>query len=712
MLTSKKVGRNILFLMVLFLMQSVFCFNSIAQEQTADTLLQQWSDTSLSDSLRMDRLQVYVLRKQRADPGKAIEILKKALMEFKGTEREKSRSTMHAHLAFSYIFNNDPDAAGVHADSLRMLALRLNDSLGLANSYSIKGIVLSVNGKHKESIESMLEGAKVLKLMGDQLQLTRAYTRIGLAYQNGNNPIKSLEYNLKALDILKKVDPYGVGMAVTSNNIGVFYEKNMQYEKALACYRTCLDIYTTKQDSFGISETYGNMGVVHKRMDQLDSASWYYQKSLRIKLLGTNSNQTSTTLSNLANLSLEQEEIDSALHYVEWGLSLRKDAAIQTADDAFGYNVYSRVLNKLERHREAVVWCSKALQLAETNEWDWVEKDACENLKTGYAALGEYKKAFAYLERYNALQKDYINVEKATTLVALELENEFAQERITDSLAFATANELSELRIKAKEADAAVKSVQIKWLIFGAVMLLIVIAIIVRTNLARKKANTYLQEQQERIAIQKEALEKALVEKETLLKETHHRVKNNLQIVSSLLNLQSDTIEDKDALKAVEDGRNRVKSMALIHKKLYQTDHLTTIDFGDFLMDLKEEICAAYGIASTTINVDADAVVMDVDSAVPLGLIVNELLTNSIKYGCAQRTNGCIQIKLKQNKTEQCELQIKDSGPGLPEGIVVESSETLGLRLVHLLSRQLKAKLTYANENGASFLLLFKPKNH
>jgi len=195
----------------------------------------------------------------------------------------------------------------------------------------------------------------------------------------------------------------------------------------------------------------------------------------------------------------------------------------------------------------------------------------------------------------------------------------------------------------------------------------------------------------------------SLDEKETLLKEIHHRVKNNLQIISSLLNLQSRYISDKTAKQAVNEGKSRVKAMALIHQKLYQKDNITGIEMEDYIRNLVESLFASYGINHKQITFvsDINNIRLDVDSAIPLGLILNELVTNVLKYAF-EGSKGELFIQLIKEKNN-LKLTVKDNGKGFTKSDKVE--EGYGIRLINSLSRKLKATILVDSSAGTTYIL-------
>jgi two-component sensor histidine kinase/CHASE2 domain-containing sensor protein len=205
----------------------------------------------------------------------------------------------------------------------------------------------------------------------------------------------------------------------------------------------------------------------------------------------------------------------------------------------------------------------------------------------------------------------------------------------------------------------------------------------------------------------------ALVEeKNVLLKEIHHRVKNNMQVISSLLNLQSDHIQDPGALEIFADTRNRVRSMALIHEKLYQSSDLAQINFGEYIKALTSGLASSFAskMRGVRIATESDDVLLTVDEAVPCGLIVNELVTNCFKYAFAGGAPGEIKVALKRLPEKKLQLSVGDDGVGFPESIDFRTTESLGLQLVNTLTDQLDGSIALRNGRGTTFEITFEEK--
>ncbi len=211
-------------------------------------------------------------------------------------------------------------------------------------------------------------------------------------------------------------------------------------------------------------------------------------------------------------------------------------------------------------------------------------------------------------------------------------------------------------------------------------------------------------------------LEKALKEKEMLLKEIHHRVKNNLMIISNLLELQSHYIKDKTDFDFFRESQNRANSMALIHERLYQSTDLKRIDFGNYIRTLAVDLFDVYTVAPNQIklSIDVEDIMLDIDTAIPLGLILNELLTNSLKYAFPmtvsdELANEIRNITVKFNKiNDKFVLIVKDNGIGFPQDLDYKNTNTLGLELVNRITKQIDGIIELDTSNGTEFKITFK----
>lgn len=258
------------------------------------------------------------------------------------------------------------------------------------------------------------------------------------------------------------------------------------------------------------------------------------------------------------------------------------------------------------------------------------------------------------------------------------------------------------------------KPFYLQWWFFLLVVVLVVAvfyAYVAYRTYSLKREQQRLEEEVSRktltIMQQADALKLSLHQKELLLKEIHHRVKNNLQVISGLLSLQGSSSGNAEVITVMNEGKARIKSMALIHQMLYQNDDLQKLNFKEYLKQLLNNILAgAVRSGDVAVDIKADDIWFDIDTAIPLGLIVNEFATNSIKHAFTNG-KGSITISVSETETNRFMLVYKDNGKGLPKDFDIANAKTLGLKLVKMLSAQLKGQLHFKHENGTTIALEF-----
>jgi PAS domain S-box-containing protein len=204
-----------------------------------------------------------------------------------------------------------------------------------------------------------------------------------------------------------------------------------------------------------------------------------------------------------------------------------------------------------------------------------------------------------------------------------------------------------------------------------------------------------------------EQIRRSLVEKEVMLKEIHHRVKNNMQVIFSLLNLQADTIADSTIRTLFEESRNRVSAMALIHEKLYQTEDLARIDFKEYLKILAQGIADTYQRHDVHLSVDMEHITLNVNTGIPCGLIVNELITNSFKHAFPKGRKGLIRVGMNKNSEGNYVLIVEDNGIGFEAEQDFRKTSSLGLRLVGVLTGQIRGTIALSRSDGTRFCITF-----
>ena len=207
-----------------------------------------------------------------------------------------------------------------------------------------------------------------------------------------------------------------------------------------------------------------------------------------------------------------------------------------------------------------------------------------------------------------------------------------------------------------------------------------------------------------------EFLKKSLAEKEILLREVHHRVKNNMQIISSILRMQSRNIDDPKLKDVLQESQNRIHSMALIHENLYNNKSLANINFASYIKSLTNNIARTYisHQANVIFDYQIDEAYLPMDIAIPCGLIINELISNSFKYAFRDKSKGIISIHFQNIKDDEYKLTVSDNGVGIPAGLDITKTKSLGMKILHKLVQQIEGDLKSDFSNGTKFTIIFK----
>ncbi len=483
---------------------------------------------------------------------------------------------------------------------------------------------------------------------------------------------------------------------------------------------------------------YGRTGNLDKQLAELREAK------NTIETETTDLNLRWTINNNIANAYLNMGKLDSALHFQQIVLPIEKQMENKNYGGASNKAI-GDILFRKGNFEDAKINYLTALKLLEKNKNTFYIALTQFALADTYRKLARVDSALYYakagIANYRLLGSYVPEMEEAYTALALSFKDESKYDSafyylqlskmLSDSVNdkeiktltnFQNIGFKEQMRLKELEAERIkTKSrTQILLLLTGLLLFCIIAFILYKSNKIKVKANLVLKEKNDEIektVTQLKATQVSLAarnaENELLLKEIHHRVKNNLEVVSSLLALQSAQIDDPSVQSAMLASQNRVHSMGIIHQKLYQGENLAAIEMRDYFINLSENILDSFN-AEGHIKVDCDMpkLVLDVDTAVSIGLITNELLTNSLKYAFNEKENGAIKISLtEEDKAVNSEglllLKISDDGIGKP----VDEKATgtgFGTQLVNLLTKQLDGTLTYEINNGTIVTLIFK----
>jgi two-component sensor histidine kinase len=531
-----------------------------------------------------------------------------------------------------------------------------------------KKILLELLDKNYEKLKLYVKQSEVRKEkkelgITDNISFYDIYSNLGLP---GRARKDYIQENSKSLD---PADYYG--NAVYNNNIGNYLRLDKSQPVAIIHYKKAegfIDIYLddvvdVKTENQIIKarllkgKIIGNLGKCHADLKNFKKAISNLKESVEViseYRMGVHSSELVENTLYLADCYLQTDDVEKAKSLLD------KDFRFLQSDYI------------LKRNRLLAAYYDK--------------KGDFEN------SLYYYKKNIRVRDSI-ASSEQTINSQQLEAIVQSELEN-------SKALYLESKQNLELKSIEMEKLDSTISIVYI-----SLIFVLLGFAGLVYAYLRSIKV-------QRIIVKQKHIIEASLVEKDSLLKEIHHRVKNNLQMVSSLLSLQTKNTRSKAAIQALEEGKSRVKAMALIHQKLYQNDDLSVIEMQGYIESLVNSIQSVYkkGGHKININIDAEGVELDIDRAIPFGLILNELVSNSFKYGFPDdEQTGQIFIHLRKEEGLDGFFEYTDTGVGMPEDVEERSESSMGIRLMKRLVNQLQSNLNIdKKDEGVRFWFNFK----
>jgi two-component sensor histidine kinase len=325
---------------------------------------------------------------------------------------------------------------------------------------------------------------------------------------------------------------------------------------------------------------------------------------------------------------------------------------------------------------------------------------------------GKYLLAIRNYQRHEQLKDSVFNLKRTRQIDEMNIQYNVAQKE--------KDLQLLQNREQLQKAELSREKLTRNIIIIVSSLILILFALVYKRYQLKQRSNRLLQVQQKVIGQKNEALQRTINEKDDLLKEKewlvreiHHRVKNNLQMVISLLNAQSEYLNHPSALHAIKESRERMQAIAILHQKLYQVEGGAKINMRAYITELVDNIQQGFDKSERIhFHVDVTDIGLDMSQSVPLGLILNEAITNAIKYAYPKNAKGIIRISLQQIEDQQLQLIIADQGGGLPEGFDIELNHSLGMQLIKLFAEQLEADLFFVNRNGLKIVLSFKSSEY
>lgn len=549
-----------------------------------------------------------------------------------------------ASISWTYDIFQKYDSAIVHIQKSKKIYEELQDSIAIADCMTYEGALYFFSLKLDRATEAYLESIEFLKLIDYPAGLSNVYVNLAIIYRQRGKYEDAIRIYEEAVELAADAKTYK-SQANGWHNMGLVYMDMKKYEIAEECFLTAIHITDSVQD---------------------------YQESLLTKIaLGENELKIRDYEGARKTLL---EALDSLPNYP----NLKKYSIAYT-------QILMSDLNFSEGDfEEARKWAQLSLETAEKTEKSEAVIRALERVSELDRLSGDFEQAYLGQRK----------ISKTKDLIMKQENEKYVHELLEE---YESEKKDVELRLQAIQLEQEQKDKRtLLYLLAGIGLLGIVVLYFLYE---RVKTGKQLEKQNLLI-------EKSLKEKSLLLKEIHHRVKNNLQVISSLLSIQSRHITDEKALAAVTESQQRVRSMALIHQNLYQEDDLTGINMGDYITRLSKNLFSSYKVSESRIKLETavENLRLDIDTTIPIGLILNELISNALKYAFPEGREGILKVAMKI-ENEILYLIVEDDGVGIPETKDLTKEASFGMKMVKTLSMKLKANMDVESKNGTKVIL-------
>lgn len=524
----------------------------------------------------------------------------------------------------------------------------------LPDCYMRVGKIRMGEDKHYTALQAFLEGLRVAEYKGNVL----AQIELNIQVANYHNTI-SKDYPeaiamLGAADELAKSQSHTTAFGQLYKQYGIGYAGLRNFDDALSYCQRAVQEFSRSVDQENLLGTLLIEAAIYAKMqNQTQLAEVLDEARPLLDTLASNPLHTQYTLLYATNLYLRKDY----------------DDALVTCE---------RLYRQVDRNAQFDEW--RAVRSLHFRIW---------------YALGNYQRADSLFNDYEFIRDSLYAAQYSGQRV--EISENYKLERF-------------ERQIREQELRLTNTSYQRYGLIAGIVVLLTILGILYVHFREKDRLAHRVALKNAEISVQNEVLKQANRQNELLLREIHHRVKNNLQIISSLLNLQSRGTKSKEVMSMMRESSSRINSIALIHNKLYQQQSFSLLNIQDYIEQLAIHLLSIYNVDKKQIrfNVAAYDVSLDIDTAIPVGLILTELITNSLKYAFEGRDQGEIHIQIKREGDKAYTLLFKDNGIGIPEEKLNHTKDTLGFRLINSLTNQLAGTVQYTFSDFSTYTIQFK----
>ncbi len=565
---------------------------------------------------------------------------------------------------------------------------------GIADGYYYTGCIYEQKGS-SEIAKRYFERAVSLYTQGNFLDnLSECYRRLGIIYLGENRHYTAFQHFLDGLRVAEEaqntVSQIELGIALAS-----YYNRvSKDHKEAIATLEVAEQQAKAEQYLQALGPIYLQYSIAYAKQRAYDQALHYcHFAKQQFDTLSNTSWLLKTLLveGDIYARTHNEVRLASVLEQAEPLVDSVGDASLEVAYQL----LHATELYFLGDYERALGAC-QALVVQLNNQGQQEEWHRIQSLRLRVLyALGRIEQADSLFDDYDYARDSLYAVQYIGQ--SMEMSENYKLEKF-------------ERQIKEQELMLSNTSYQRYGLIAGIVVLLTILAILYLHFREKDRLAHRVAIKNAEISVQNEILKQANKQNELLLREIHHRVKNNLQIINSLLSLQSRKSTNQEVIAMMQESSSRINSIALIHTKLYQQQSLSRLNIQDYIEQLGAHLLSVYNVGKKSVRfqVEAQDVSLDVDTAIPLGLILTELMTNSLKYAFVDRDEGEIHIHVKHEGEQDYELIFKDNGVGIPEAKFKQTNETLGFRLIHSLTRQLTGMIQYTFGEFSMYNIRFK----
>ncbi|MBL0741454.1 tetratricopeptide repeat-containing sensor histidine kinase [Chryseolinea lacunae] len=595
----------------------------------------------------------------------------KTLLKIARNQNNKTETAFYlSHIGWQFLEKGKLDSSLYYYS--QSLATKSSKSEVAASALECIGVIYGSKNYPDSSIKYYNKAIGLYTELGDTTRGIVIQNNLAIIYRDLGLYEKALEIAFEGLATLEHKNPDRL-LASFYNTVASIYLKTDDYQNTLLYYEKALQVRKTIGYTKGIGQSYNNIGELYITQRLYDSALTNLTTALDVKRGGGDNNSLAVTLANLGKVFLELNNPKKAKPYLVEALSIKRSsgerAGIVTTLNSLGK------LNLLQKnYSQAELYLDEAEQLARVSGApDLLRENLALKVAT-YKATNRFHESLLTAEELSILKDSLLNKDKMESLLSMQTRYE---------------TEKKEQHIQLLQQEKAMQQTALQgkqiW-IRSLAIICILIALLASALFYNYRLS---QRNKQRV--------------ETLLKELHHRVKNNLQILSSVLTLQSQRLTDAAALQAVKSSEGRVNAMALIHKKLYTGEQSLDINLKEYITELIQYLIQSYGYAQKELKLTLDVaeIKLDVDKAIPIGLIINELVTNAFKYAYNNQASPELNVNLTLSNKQNLMLEISDNGQGMPKNR--PSDQSFGLKMVDILLQELRGKLNIESKKGTGY---------